>query len=129
MAGCANETSDIILGTKGTCDLMKNRIEGEKPWRYDGPKNNHYVAEHEALFRAIRSGTPLNHGDYMAHSTMLAIAGRMATYTGKALTWQQAANSKEDLTPEQYAWDANPPILPNDDGSYPLAVPGVTKFV
>ncbi len=129
MAGCANETSDIILGTKGTCDLMKNRIEGENPWRYDGPKNNHYVAEHEALFRAIRSGTPLNHGDYMAHSTMLAIAGRMATYTGKALTWEQAVNSKEDLTPERYAWDANPPILPNDDGSYPLAVPGVTKFV
>jgi predicted dehydrogenase len=128
MAGCANETSDIFLGTKGTCDLMKNRIEGEAPWRFDGPKNNHYVAEHEALFQSIRNGTPLNHGDYMTHSTMMAIAGRMATYTGKALTWDQAVNSQEDLTPEKYTWDANPPILPNDDGSYPIAVPGVTKF-
>jgi predicted dehydrogenase len=129
MAGCSNETSDILLGTKGTCDLMKNRIEGEKPWRYDGPKNNHYVAEHEALFQSIRNGTPLNQGDYMAHSTMMAIAGRMATYTGKAITWDQAVNSKEDLTPEEYAWDANPPILPNEDGSYPIAVPGVTEFI
>ena len=129
MAGCANETSDIILGTKGTCNLMKTRIEGENPWRYEGPKNNHYVAEHEALFQSIRNGTPLNHGDYMAQSTMMAIAGRMATYTGKALTWQQAIDSKEDLTPREYAWDANPPILPNEDGSYPIAVPGVTKFV
>ena len=129
MAGCSNETSDILLGTKGTCDLMKNRIEGEKPWRYDGPKNNHYVAEHEAMFQSIRNGTPLNQGDYMAHSTMMAIAGRMATYTGKAITWDQAVNSKEDLTPEEYAWGANPPILPNEDGIYPIAVPGVTEFI
>ena len=128
-AGCANEVSDIILGTKGTCDVMKARIDGENPWRYEGPKGNHYVAEHEALFQSIRSGTPLNHGDYMAHSTMLAIAGRMATYTGKAITWDQAVNSKEDLTPEKYAWDATPPIVPNEDGSYPIAMPGVTKFV
>lgn len=128
-AGCTNEVSDIILGTKGTCDVMKARIEGENPWRYEGPKGNHYVAEHEALFQSIRSGTPLNHGAYMAHSTMLAIAGRMATYTGKAITWDQAINSKEDLTPEKYAWDATPPIVPDEDGSYPIAMPGVTKFV
>ena len=128
-AGVANEVSDIILGTKGTCDVMKTRIEGENPWRYKGPKGNHYVAEHEALFQSIRNGTALNHGNYMAHSTMMAIAGRMATYTGKALTWDQAVNSKEDLTPEKYTWDANPPILPEEDGSYPIAIPGVTKFV
>lgn len=128
-AGCTNEVSDIILGTKGTCDVMKARIEGENPWRYQGPKGNHYVAEHEALFQSIRNGTALNHGNYMAHSTMLAIAGRMATYTGKAITWDQAVNSKEDLTPEKYAWDATPPIVPDEDGSYPIAMPGVTKFV
>ena len=78
-AGVANEVSDIILGSKGTCDVMKNRIEGENAWRYRGPKSNHYVAEHEALFQSIRDGKPLNHGAYMAHSTMMAIAGRMAT--------------------------------------------------
>ena len=128
-AGCTNEVSDIILGTKGTCDVMKTRIEGENPWRYQGPKGNHYVAEHEALFQSIRNGNPLNHGDYMAHSTMMAIAGRMATYTGKAITWDQALASKEDLTPQKYTWDANPPILPDDDGNYPIAIPGVTKFV
>jgi len=53
----------------------------------------------------------------------------MATYTGKTITWEQAMNSKEDLSPERYAWDAQPPILPDENGNYPLALPGVTKFV
>ncbi len=128
-ANCANEVSDIVLGSKGTCDVMKGRIEGNNPWRYRGPKGNHYVAEHEALFQSIRSGTPLNHGSYMAHSTLLAIAGRMVTYTGKALSWEQVMNSKQVLAPTQYTWDADPPALPNKDGSYPIAIPGVTPFV
>jgi predicted dehydrogenase len=128
-AGVANEISDIFLGTKGTCDLMKRRIDGESPWRYRGPKGNMYVAEHEALFTSIRSGDPLNHGSYMAHSTMLAVLGRFVTYTGEKLTWDQALNSKEDLSPERYAWDAEPPVLPDEDGRYPIATPGITKFV
>jgi len=128
-AGCADDISDIFLGTKGTCDLMKYRIEGENPWRYHGPKENMFVTEHEALFDSIRRAKPLNHGVYMARSTMLAILGRMATYTGQAITWQEAMQSKEDLSPARYAWDAAPPVLPDRDGGYPIAVPGVTKFV
>jgi len=128
-AGCADDISDIFLGTKGTCDLMKHRIEGENPWRYQGPKENMFVIEHEALFDSIRRAKPLNHGVYMARSTMLAILGRMTTYTGQAITWQEAMQSKEDLSPARYAWDAAPPVLPDRDGSYPIAVPGVTKFI
>jgi predicted dehydrogenase len=128
-AGCANDVSDIILGTKGRCDVMKHRIEGETNWQFEGDNPNRYVAEHTALFAAIRSGQPINNGVYMAHSTLWAILGRMATYTGKKITWDQAMNSLEDLSPERYAWDAQPPILPDQDGNYPLAMPGVTKFV
>jgi len=128
-AGCSNDVSDHILGTKGRCDVMKHRIEGETNWEYEGPNPNKYVAEHEALFASIHAGRPINNGQYMAQSTMWAILGRMATYTGKTITWEKAMGSKEDLTPERYAWDATPPILPDENGQYPIAMPGVTKFV
>jgi hypothetical protein len=127
MAGCDNDISDILLGTAGTADLMKHRIEGKNAWRYEGPKSNMYVAEHEALFESIRNSKPINNGLYMARSTLLAIMGRMATYTGKAVTWDDAMNSQEDLSPERYAWDADPPILPDETGRYPIATPGVTS--
>lgn len=128
-AGCTNDVSDILLGTKGTCNVLKHRIEGENEWTFDGPKPNMYVAEHEALFQSIRNGQPINNGLYMSRSSMLAVLGRMATYTGKTITWEQAINSKEDLSPKEYAWDAEPPILPDENGNYPIAVPGETKFV
>jgi hypothetical protein len=88
-----------------------------------------YVEEHKALFSAIRSGKPINNGHYMATSTMLAIIGRMVNYTGQAITWEDAMNSQEALAPESYAWDADPPILPDAEGNYPVAVPGITKFI
>ena len=128
-AGCDNDVSDIFLGTRGVCDLSKGRIEGENPWRYQGPRNNSFVAEHEALFASIRAGRPINDGLHMTRSTLLAILGRMATYTGKRLTWDEAFNSQEDLSPQRYAWDADPPVLPDKNGQYPMAIPGVTRFL
>jgi predicted dehydrogenase len=127
-AGCANDTSDHFFGTEGHCDVLKFRIDGPNEWRYRGPKCNMYEAEHDELFKSIRKAQPKNDGLFMARSTMLAILGRMVTYTGQAITWEKAINSEEDLSPAQYAWDAEPPILPDGNGSYPLAVPGVTKF-
>jgi len=58
----------------------------------------------------------------------MAILGRMTTYTGREITWQQAVNSQESLSPARYTWDAQPPILPDAQGQYPIATPGVTKF-
>lgn len=129
MAGCYNETNDVILGTKGRANVLKFRIEGENPWRYTGPDCNMYDVEHQELFAAIRSGTPINNGVYMARSTMTAILGRMATYTGQAITWDDAINSPEALAPAEYGFDAQPPIMPDAQGRYPVATPGVTKFV
>jgi len=128
-AGCSRDVSDHILGTKGRCNVLKHRIEGENEWRFDGEGGNMYDLEHQALFAAIRNGKTINNGLYMARSTMLAILGRMVTYTGQTISWDDAINSKESLSPASYAWDADPPIMPDEDGKYPIAIPGVTKFI
>ena len=88
---------------------------------YDGPQNQMYQTEHDELFASIRTGKPINNGEYMAKSTLLAIMGRMAAYTGQEITWEMALNSKEDLSPSRYDWDAQPP--PSQ-----IAVPGDTPF-
>jgi len=129
-AGTWRSTEDYFFGTKGTCNILnKYRITGETEWKYDGPNCNMYDEEHKALFAAIRSGNPINNGQYMATSTMLAIFGRMVTYTGQAIDWDTAINSQETLSPASYSFDADPPVMPMADGSYPIAVPGVTKLV
>ena len=127
-AGCYNDTSDQFIGTKGRANILRHRIEGENPWQFRGKGGGMYDIEHQELFAAIRSGKPINNGSYMATSTMLAIIGRMATYTGQTVTWEQAMDSKQDLSPASYAWDADPPTLPDENGHYEIAMPGVTKF-
>jgi hypothetical protein len=128
MDKCFNDTSDNFVGTKGRANIIKHHIEGENPWHYEGPKGSMYDIEHQELFAAIRSGKPINNGLYMARSTMLAILGRMVTYTGQAINWEDAINSTESLSPSRYAWDANPPVMPDADGKYPVAMPGLGNF-
>ncbi|REK12463.1 MAG: gfo/Idh/MocA family oxidoreductase [Planctomycetota bacterium] len=120
MAGCSVDVSDHLFGTKGTAEMMRAKIEGENPWRYRGDKPSMYEEEHRAMFGAIRSGNPINNGLYMANSTMLAIMGRMAAYTGQTLTWDQCINSSEDLSPESYEW--------GEVSINPVAMPGLTRF-
>ena len=127
--GCYNDTSDQFIGTKGRANILGNKIEGENPWRFQGQGGNMYDIEHKELFEAIRAGKIINNGDYMATSTMLAILGRMCTYTGQVITWEQAINSTEDLSPSSYTWDGTPPSVPDTEGNYEVAIPGVTKFV
>ena len=67
--------------------------------------------------------------DYAAYSTMMGVMGRMATYTGQVVTWEQAMNSKESLVPDDITWDTEPPVKPDADGWYPVAVPGTTEPV
>ena len=56
---------------------------------------------------------------------MCAVIGRYATYSGKQIKWDEAMAKGSDLLPEKWAWDADPKVMPNEDGSYPIAVPGV----
>jgi len=130
--GCWNDTTDNFWGTRGHANVLSDFTisrGGKQVWKYKGPRPNMYEVEHQALFAAVRAGTPINNGVYMARSTMLAILGRMVNYTGQAITWDEAINSQQKLSPKEYTWDAEPPTKPGPDGQYPIATPGVTKFV
>jgi predicted dehydrogenase len=120
--GCRNEISCYAMGAKGTAEVSERRltIDAGTRWGYEGKKNNIYQTEHDELFASIRSGTPINNGDYMAKSTLLAIMGRMATYTGQLVTWEQAMSSQEDLTPAKYEW--------GDIPTPSVAIPGETEL-
>jgi hypothetical protein len=128
--GCWNSVSEHAIGSKGTSDISDAKIfAGGNDWRYRGERPDPYQVEHDDLFASIRAGQPLNEGEWGAHSTMTAILGRMCTYSGKEITWDEAINSNIDLAPEKLAFDANPKSLPGPDGLYQLAVPGLTKVV
>jgi hypothetical protein len=101
---------------------MKHTIDGPHPWRYRGELPDMYQVEHNELFAAIRAGRTVNDGEYMARSTLMGIMGRMAAYTGKKVTWEQALNSKEDLMPPTLDMAASLPTPP-------VARPGVTPLV
>ena len=121
--GCANEVSDFVIGTTGVAEVMRHRIvnnQRAQTWRFQGNAGNMYQVEHDELFASIRNGKPINNGEYMTKSTLMGIMGRMAAYTGREITWQQAMNSAEDLTPASYAW--------GDIAVPPVARPGVTQF-
>ena len=130
---CYNEVSSIILGTKGRCDIVKMTIAGETNWVYQKSrdKNDAYDIEHEVMFKALRSGSLINNGDYMARSTLIGIMGQISCYTGKEVTWEQinASDFYFAPKPEDVRPDMEPPVKPDKDGIYPVYTPGVTKLL
>jgi len=136
ISGTFAKLGEFFIGSEGTASTNRNDSiikdrNGKTKYAYlklrhpDEP--NSQQVEHDLLFAAIRSGKPKNDAEYAAYSTMTAIMGRMASYTGQEVTWDEAFNSEVSLTPSAYTWDADPPILPGPDGSYPLPVPGVSE--
>jgi len=122
---CWNENADYILGTKGACTIGRGplpRITGEKTWTFEGQKNDMYQYEHDVLFASIRQGKPINDGERMATSTLLAMMGRMAAYTGQEVTWDQAFNSQERIFPDKLEWSGSLAVAP-------MPRPGVTKLL
>ena len=143
-----SSVSEHAHGTKLFADIGGGRFytpDGKTTWqyRYGGPaptggagnrrrRNSEpdpYQVEHDDLQDAIRNNKTYNEGDYGAHSTMTAIMGRMATYSGKLIRWDEAINSKRSVMPERYAWDAAPPTVPDAEGNYPIPVPGKTQVL
>ncbi|MEZ6059713.1 MAG: Gfo/Idh/MocA family oxidoreductase [Planctomycetaceae bacterium] len=122
-SNCRNDMSAYAIGSRGRAEVSERRLEitTNTNWRFDRKVKNMYQVEHDELFAGIRSGNPVNNGEYMAKSTLLAIMGRMATYTGQEITWQQALDSRHDLSPAQYEWGDAPAIE--------IARPGITKLV
>ncbi len=105
-------------------------IEGENPWRFEASETATSMMdnEHKALFDAVRSGTPVNNGKAMCHSSMLSILGEMVCCTGQQMTWEQVMNSELSFALPRYGWDVEPPIKPDADGRYPAILPGITKL-
>ncbi len=127
---CWNAVAEYAVGIKGNSDVGDGWIEtGGDRWRCRAPKTNPYQVEHDVLFDAIRNDRPHNEAEYGAITTMTAIMGRMATYSGQVVSWDDAIQSEVSLAPDRYAWDATPSALPGEDGLYPCAIPGVTKVL
>ncbi len=121
--GCLpNNVSESLVGTKGTCQVDRYTIKSDEQWRHRGKNNEPYVQEHTDLVESIREGRPINELKNVAESTLTAIMGRMATYTGKEVSWEQALNSKLDTFPKALTWDMKLPVSP-------VPVPGQSDVV
>jgi predicted dehydrogenase len=123
--GCEKNVSEALVGDKGACqteaDKGKYEISGARAWRFTAEDSRPYVQEHTDFIASIRAGKPLNELKTVAESTLTAIMGRMSTYTGKAVTWDQALSSQDALVPENVTF--GPIATP------PVAVPGQTPLV
>jgi predicted dehydrogenase len=129
--GTPSKVTEAFQGTKGSAPQPGQLLDGKGKslMDYNDRKDpNPYQVEHDVLFAAIANGEyKFADAENAAHSTMTAILGRMATYSGDNVSWDDAIASELSLAPAKYAWDAKPPILPNADGYYPVAVPGETR--
>ena len=129
-----SRVGETLQGTKGSIQyagynhnaLVRDR-NGNILYDHDGRDDpNPYQQEHDELFAAIRSGEYIDDSDYGAKTTMTAIMGRMASYSGQMIQWDDAINSDAQLMPYDVTEDTEPPVLPDEDGFYPVPVPGVS---
>lgn len=131
--GTMSKVDELLIGTKGRVYCDAARIvdnKGNVIYQFDKKMENQpYQNEHDELFAAIAKGEyKFWDAERGARSTMTSILGRMATYSGQNVEWDKAINSGINIQPNAYAFDATPPVVPDADGNYPVAEPGVTKF-
>lgn len=131
--GTMSRVTESFQGTNGEAPkpgVLLTR-SGHQIFKHDGRKDaNPYQVEHDELFEAIAKGEfKFTDAENGAIATMTAILGRMATYSGKMVKWDEAINSNVSLIPDGFTWDTTPPIVPGLDGMYPCAIPGKTKVI
>jgi myo-inositol 2-dehydrogenase / D-chiro-inositol 1-dehydrogenase len=142
IAGCWDYAGNVVLGAKGSAvgsgwgqqpAIYKGhkRTRENLIWQYKGPACNDYQVEHDLLFGAIRQDQPYNEAERCAKAAMAGIIGRMAAESGKEITWAEAMQSNLELAPglDNYTMDSNPPVMPDAQGHYPIAMPGITKVL
>ena len=122
----------MLVGTKGVvkCGAAEILNGGKVSYKFDKKtENNPYQTEHDELFAAIAKGEcKFADAENGAKSTLTEIMGRMATYSGQVMEWDKVPNSGINIMPSRYAFDAAPPVLPDANGFYPIATPGVTQY-
>ena len=131
---CFNNVNETLVGTKGKADFGSGSLtshKGKTIFSHDATNDpNPYQVEHDLLFAAIANNEyKFADTENGAKSTMTSILGRMATYSGKTVKWDEAINSNVDLMPKKFSWDANPPVMPDADGRYQIPVPGQAAVV
>ena len=124
--GCARMTSTIAHGVDGVAD-SSGEITGKSAWKYTGPRVSGHAQEHVDWIEAIQNDAKYNEGYFGATSSMTAVLGRMATYSGQIVRWDDAVAKGPDEMPQQFAFNATPPVVPDENGNYPAPVPGVFK--
>jgi predicted dehydrogenase len=135
MPHCWNHIAEYADGALGVASVVSKRRGTIQPYDTQEPlwrgeeQGNSYQIEHDRLFDAIRNDRPHNEAVYAAESTMTAILGRMAAYSGKLLNWEEALQSNRQLTTDAEAWDAPAPVQPKAEGGYPIPVPGLTDVL
>jgi predicted dehydrogenase len=137
---------DVIHGAKGSAVLGEGisdpkiykdyqQTPANVLWQYKGnfksPECNHYQVEHDLLFAAIREDKPYNETERSAKAAMTGILGRMAAECGQKVTWEEAMKSNLELAPglDKLTMDSPAPIMPDAQGRYPIAMPGLTKVL
>jgi len=131
--GCYDEYDDLIIGSEGTANWNAARIldpKGNQIWRYEGQHHGGHYEEQVAMNDAIKAGKPLISGQHMIDGTMTAILGQLSCYTGKMHSYEEAYKSKFRFGPDpaECKDGMEPPVLPNENGIYPVPVPGQTLF-
>jgi len=128
MPNTKQDVSEHASASKLLSDIGGGRFfepgTNKEVWRFKGKVANPYQVEHDDLQAAIRANLPYNEGEYGAHSTFTSILGRMATYSGQLIKWDDAIEAKVTHQPEKYAFDALPTSLPDKDGRYSIPMPG-----
>ena len=134
--GCITNVSESFQGTKGkiyTDSQNKGIItgyDGGTIYEHQGEEDpNPYQTEHDELFASIKAGNVISDAEHAAKTTMTAILGRMATYSGQLITFEDALHKGRSIMPNSYGWDVAPPVLPNAEGYYAAPVPGVTEVL
>jgi myo-inositol 2-dehydrogenase / D-chiro-inositol 1-dehydrogenase len=121
--GTTGKVAEHFIGTKGSAATSESRIVGANAWALEKPAKpfvSPYVQEHTDLIASIRAGKPFNELEQVAESTLTAIMGREAAYTGQEVTWDQILKADQDLTP--------PELTLGSLAVPPVPMPGVTKL-
>ncbi|MBA6152798.1 Gfo/Idh/MocA family protein [Gelidibacter maritimus] len=123
-----SSNGSIHMNDAGAARIVDH--QGNKIFEYRGRNDpNPYQVEHDRLFASIRNKEVINDAENGAKSTMSAIMGRMATYSGQMINWEDALKSEKILMPPVVSWESTPPTVPGEDGSYPIPVPGKTQII